>query len=110
MTDLLPCPWCGSVEHLEMARTGIFWVVCKNDLHGRLDGPPGKTAKAATLAWNRRIPDASLAADLEEAADCIDEHVGNIPVNERNKGWIREAFDLAARLRGHSKRIGWNTK
>jgi hypothetical protein len=54
---LQACPFCGSVEALEVAETMTWWVTCEPDHGGCGANGPGdsKSRKEAIAAWNRRL-------------------------------------------------------
>ena len=54
MSELWPCPFCGSDEvFVSQAVQGNCWVVCEN-LHCGAIGPTQPTPAAASAAWNSR--------------------------------------------------------
>ena len=64
MTELLPCPFCGGVAHIELDEYSYPVVVC--DSEGvRLSGKFESIRKAAE-AWNKRADSGDLIEKLEE--------------------------------------------
>ena len=54
MSELLPCPFCGSDEvFVSQEVHESCWVVCEN-LHCGAIGPTQPTTAAAAVAWNKR--------------------------------------------------------
>lgn len=56
MTELKPCPFCGSPAHVEESMSGgIFWIECE-ECHARSQICFGKNPCDAIIeAWNRRV-------------------------------------------------------
>lgn len=59
MTDLLPCPFCGSkpasAHNEEDPADGLFYVECFAPDCG-FEGPSATSAEEADAKWNRRAP------------------------------------------------------
>src|SRR5712692_10482630 len=54
MSELWPCPFCGSDEvFISQAVHGSCWVVCEN-MHCGASGPTQPTPAEASAAWNSR--------------------------------------------------------
>ena len=54
MSDLRPCPFCGSDEvFVSQTVQGSSWVVCEN-MHCGANGPMLSSAAEAIIAWNTR--------------------------------------------------------
>lgn len=63
MTELKPCPWCDSVEHLVVSPCGSltadmpdrpYRVVCNHIDHDQVQGPVEYGRYSAIRAWNTR--------------------------------------------------------
>lgn len=76
--ELLPCPFCGSAEHLTVSTVGSltadmpkrpYRVECHHVEHDTVGGPTDYGRAYAIAAWNRRHPPASREDGLREAAD-----------------------------------------
>lgn len=75
MNDLKPCPFCDGIARIREMPTFVH-VGC-DSCHAA--GPAHRTLEQAVAAWNRRVPQSRLAAQLRECAetlgaDRIDEH------------------------------------
>lgn len=74
MADLKPCPFCGSKafatyktdEDDDIRRHSVHCIArCGAQIGGRY------SEQSAVNAWNRRAPDARLAAQLRECAETL---------------------------------------
>lgn len=107
VSELLPCPFCGSDEvFVSQAVRGSCWVVCENLRCGAI-GPTQPTAAAASAAWNSRAlvgtgdesdarptdvphsitPEAVLPVEMESRL------IGDISAFRASEVELLEAFD-----------------
>ncbi|CAB3643315.1 hypothetical protein LMG26685_02151 [Achromobacter mucicolens] len=78
MADLKPCPFCGS-EAFATYKTDDDDDIRRHSVHcrGRCGAQMGGSCvthyseESAVNAWNRRTPDARLAAQLRECAETL---------------------------------------
>jgi hypothetical protein len=104
-TDLLPCPFCGTVEHLRVNAVGSlvagmpdrpYAVDCHHLDCEEVRGPVGYGKAKAIAAWNRRA--SPSPAGGVQAAD----------VGETNRSIIHElAADIRDRLSGEEGSAMW---
>lgn len=107
VSELLPCPFCGSDEvFVSQAVQGSCWVVCEN-LRCGASGPTQLTPAAASAAWNSRArvgtgvesgarpangprsiaPEAVLPVEMESR------RIGDISAFRASEVELLEAFD-----------------
>ncbi len=63
MSEILPCPFCGSKADMQNQFGSDYWVQCTNLDCGATDGTNNSEPNSAALRWNRR------AAPLPPAVD-----------------------------------------
>ena len=69
MTEIKPCPFCGSEAQFESSFSGGPYVLCVEC--GAAEMFANNEKHAATL-WNTRTPDPSLIAGLREAREALE--------------------------------------
>jgi hypothetical protein len=115
MSELKPCPFCGTSEWLEVSPCGSmttdmpkrpYRVVCEHIEHDSVDGPVAYGSAEAIAAWNRRAtpthPDyAALLATVAKATPG-EWTLGDPEMDEKRNARLTE---LVAYLRDD----GWQT-
>jgi Lar family restriction alleviation protein len=117
VSELLPCPFCGSDEvFVSQAVQGSCWVVCEN-LHCGAIGPTQLTPAEAVAAWNSRAlvgtgdtsgarptdvstsmaPEAVLPVEMESRL------VGDMAAFRASEVELLEAFDPARPCLGRAR-------
>lgn len=95
MSELLPCPFCGS-SNVAMTLSTAYWVCC---LECEADGPPHEDAEAeAVAAWNRR---AAATARTEARREALEEaaKVAETPAIWRPHPEIPDCHRIASAIR-----------
>lgn len=104
--ELLPCPWCGSGEHLSFQQVGSltadmpdrpYRVICTHIDHDTVTGPTAYGEIAAAVAWNTRAVVAEAKGEPVAWLYCI-------PDGER---WVREHRDINFSPDGWMAQAGW---
>ena len=117
VSELLPCPFCGSDEvFVSRAVQGSSWVVCEN-LHCSALGPMQPTPAEAAAAWNSRarlrtgeasgarptdvpesmVPEAVLPVEMESRL------IGDIAAFRASEVELSETFDPARPCLGRAR-------
>jgi len=117
VSELWPCPFCGSDEvFVSQAVQGSCWVVCEN-LHCGAIGPTQPTPAAAAVAWNSRalvgignergtrptdvprsmVSEAVLPVEMESRL------IGDISAFRASEVELLEAFDPARPCLGRAR-------
>ena len=70
MSNLKPCPFCGSKATLRGGNGGASWIICDNDTCRATQGI-GVTDFDAIKLWNTRPAEDALKAEVERLKDAL---------------------------------------
>jgi Lar family restriction alleviation protein len=117
VSELLPCPFCGSDEvFVSQAVQGRSWVVCEN-LHCSALGPMQPTPAKAAAAWNSRthlmideasgvrpsVVPASMVLEAVLPVEMESRLIGDIAAFRASEVELLETFDPARPCLGRAR-------